>query len=253
MFALVVFAFGTWLTETYYNLWITPDPQMKPRDQVESIEHAIGLRPLEQEGYNKILDIYLVDGILDEDEHAQFQDLLNRHQERINRKRDLFAPLYRRLAFTYLSSYDVDAEARLQKAYNYLEVVQPFPGATEVEATAINSYLEIEEYYREYIWLEGFLREPTGGEVNDLIRRTTAMLDTMQRASDADRLAYACTLAALMEEHGVKWLDLVEYSKVAGLAAKVEQQLQKEVTDPAAARLKQELTRWKNEVHPWEE
>lgn len=250
--AAVMFGFSFWMTETYYDIWLAPDKTRPAAEQIESIERAIRLHPLEQEGYNKILDIHLIDGVLDEDEHAHFQELLDEQQERINRKCDVFTPLYRRLAFVYLANYHEDAQTRLKMAQNYLEVVQPFAGATQLEATAINAYLEISNYYTEYVWLEGSLRKPAGGEVNDILRRMVAMMDTMQHASDADRLAYACLVADLVSEHGDMWLNLVEYSKIAEVAATLEAQLSRKVTDPAAFRLKKELQAWCQQEQPWE-
>lgn len=239
------------VTDHCYNTWIEPTGE-SAAGQVNSILRAIRLRPTQPEGYHNILDIYLQDGLLTEAEDAAFRELLNEQQGRINKRPDEAAALYRRLAFSYITCYDANAEGRLKKAYSYFELTQPYSDATELEVTAIDTYLAVGNYFSEYIWLTGSLRQPTTSEIETLVKQLSGTLDGYQQnGADEERLGFVCCLMPLLDVHGGLWAERLQAETVAELTMKLSQQTTNGTT-PVTARLQAELALWLDQEHPWE-
>lgn len=234
----------------YYERWLNPT-RGNDYTQVQSLKRAINFRPTEEEGYHKILDIYVKDGVLTQQEEEDFRMLLNKYQERLNKYPEVLAKLHRKMAFSYVGCYDASAEERLQKAYSYFEKV-PGTASSGLEESAIGTYLGIADYYTQYVWKEGSLQQPTRMEIDLLIKRMAGQMDTFSAEGGEDALAFACCVAALLDTHGELWISKTNTKTVADLAAKVAQQLLMPANNPVASRLKEELTQWEKQTHPWE-
>lgn len=234
----------------YYERWLNPtggSDQM----QVQSLKRAIAFRPGEEEGYHKILDIYVKDGVMTQMEDEEFRLLLNEHQERLNRTPEIASKLYRRLAFCYVSAYEASAEGRLSKAFTHFERTSG-TATSGLEGAAIETYLAIANYYAQYVWKEGSLQQPTKMEVEMLIKRLSAQMDAFNTEGGEDALAFACCVAALLDTHGELWVSKTNAQTVAALANKATQQLQVSTTSPVEYRLMTELKQWATQPHIWE-
>lgn len=251
LIAVGSFASSVYLTEYYYQQWLNPTGE-NSLVQAESIVRAIDLRPTRAEGYHKLLDVFLEDSLLSKKENGMLQELFNEQQERLNKVPSDAADLYSRTAFSYICCYDADAMGRLKAACRYFQLTQPYQDEDGIKETARASYVEIATYCTQYVWRTGSLQEPEEKEISEMIRRFSAMLDIYQDGADRDRLAYACSLAMLLTEHGTMWAEKVGVDTISRLTEKIEMQTLADTKDPAAVRLLEELTTWKNETKAWE-
>lgn len=241
---------SVYLTNYCYNKWLSPSGTAQERS--EQIQRSIGLHPSRSEGYHTLLNAYLEDGLLTEEESHQLTEVLQQYQARLNKMPEEANVLYRRIAFAYLSSFDGDTTARFKMGYRYFERSRDYAGSDPLDQTAADTYLTIGSYCSEYLWLTGSLKEPNATEISGLIRRLSALLDSYAQGDDDKRLAFACTVADLMTDHGQLWVRKLGTDTVAALADKVAQQVQKPTSGNAAQRLKDELTAWAIAEHPWE-
>lgn len=227
------------LTRHYYDCWLHPTGTQQ--EQAQSLIRAIDLYPNQLEGYNSLIDLYLEDDLLTEEEHKSLRETVNEHLARLNKKPEQAAQLYRRLAFIYLVNYDADVTTRLKTACTYMELAQEYPGEDQLQETAIDAYMEINSYCAEYVWLTGSLRQPAIAEVDRLIRHITAMMDAYANGNDADRLAYACTVAMLLHSQKDLWTEKTNTATVAALYEKLTEQAH--ASEPVSERLLAELNK----------
>lgn len=227
------------LIRHYYDCWLHPTGTQQ--EQVQSLIRAINLYPNRLTGYNSLIDLYLEDDLLTEEEHRALRETVNEHLARLNKHPEQAAPLYRRLAFIHLSNYEADVTTRLKTACTYMKLAQAYPGEEQLQEAAIDAYLEINGYCAEYVWLTGSLRQPSIDEVDSLIRHIAAMMDTMQNGFDVDRLAYACTVAMLLNSQKDLWAEKTSAATVAALYEKLAEQAY--ASEPASERLLIELNK----------
>lgn len=227
------------LIQHYYVRWLHPSGTQQEQEQC--LVRAIALHPDQLQGYDSLLDLYLDDNILTEDEHKTIRETVNHHIARLNKHPKRAAQLYRRLAFTYLVHYDADITTRLQTACAYMKIAQEYLGEDQLKETAIDAYLEINSYCTEYVWLTGSVRQPSSAEVDRLIRHVSSMLNAYANGDDAERLAYACTVAMLLSSQKDVWIEKSDIATVAALYTKLTEQ--NHASDPAAERLLTELNK----------
>ena len=253
----ILISISVLLSNHCYDKWLYGEPE-DTNVQIANIQRAIRWRPTDLAGYHKLLDIYLSDGILTEEENDSFREILEEQQARLNRVRDDAADLYRRLAFGYAQSYNYDpvtpnAEERLKKAYRYFELTQPYTNATDLEVTAINAYLALGNYFNEYIWISDTTRTPSTTEIETLMNQLTGMLDAYAEfGTNEEKLTFACALTPLIDAHGQLWSERLGADRVAALVQKMKDQLLPAVSFPVTIRLQTELMLWMSENYPWE-
>lgn len=243
LIAAIAISGSVLLSDYYYERWLNPK-EGSPQEQVQSLQRAIDFRPREGEGYHYLLDVYLNDGVLTEAENTAFRAFLTKHQESLNKVPEKAVTLYRRLAFAYISSYDGPAEERMDMAYRYFELTKPYADATSLEVTAIDTYLALGQYYAEYVYLAGSLRQPSRAEVENLIRRISGLMDAFQQSPSEDALAFTCCVAAILDTNGEEWSNLADADLVAALIEKVQKAQFDALQTPVALRLQKELAAW---------
>lgn len=238
-----------WYEDTCYRAWLKKDGT--PAQVIDAAKKAIELKPEEPEAYHRVLDMMLQDNVLSKAEHAQLTKIIKPHQDKLYSNIDASAGLYRRLAFTILSSYDDNAQERMRAAYSYLEFSQQAEqNTTAVERSYVAAVLSLEAYYDEYIWLTGTNRAPTAVQLKEMILQAQMLLESM--TSDTMRLSYACCLADLLQEHGQVWVDTLGAEAVSAFADTLAMQAEYAV-DKQATGLLEELTEWTYKAHPWKE
>ena len=251
--AITCLCFAQWLQNACYSAWVNPEKTGTQEARINSIMRAIALQPSELTGYNNLLDIYMEDGMLTKAEYTQLRELLLERQGKMNNSKDDLTGLYRRIAFTYIGSYDNTVQQRLRAAYPYFEAATLHQHPNDLEQMIIDCYMDIAEYYSEYIWLTGAVRKPTAAQITNLIRQSKSILDSFPAEAAGDKLAFACVLADLVTQHGQEWAIAVGHDVIAEFTAKIEEPLQVAAQSPAARNLWAELEAWKNERHAAEE
>lgn len=241
-----------WMEDQCYSFWTSVE-EGAPSERAVSIMRAIALKPSEMSGYIKLLDVYIEDGTLTKKEYAQYQETLLRYQSKLAGAKGDLSGYYRTLADTYMSHYDASVQQRLKAAYPHFEQANHYPHQQDQGQMIVETYLQLSDYYANYIWLTGTLRKPTANEVRDLIRLSRSMLDSFPETAVNDRLALACVLADMVAQHGTMWEDVAGTDTVTELVAHILKQTETAATDPAGVRLQEELTAWKNEIQPGEE
>ena len=240
------------LSDYCYEKWLH-NKHEDPAKQIASIQRAIRWRPTDMTGYKKLLKIYLSDGVFTEEEDKTFRNILQEQQGRLNRISEEAADLYRELAFGYAQSYDAPPEERFKKAYRYFELTQPYANATDLEITAINTYLALGNYFAEYIWISDNTRQPSTMEIETLMKQLVGMMNTYQEVgSNEEKLTFACSLTPLLDAHGDLWTERLGADRVAGFVEKIRSQQLSAVSFPVTIRLQTELMLWLSENYPQE-
>lgn len=235
-------ASSIYLTEYLYDKWQLPDGTYQ--QQEANIQRAIDLHPTRIDGYFRLLQLYTEDEVLTEAESEQFQLVLKGHQARLNKNPDDVNQLYKSMAFSYLTQYDADVQTRFRQAYIYFQRSTTYSGQELLEDAAADTYLTIGRYYSEYIWPVGTAKEPSTLEISDTIRQLSTMADTYIRGSLAQRLAYSCTVADILENHGQLWLKKINATSVDALIDKIIAPLDMVATSETEKRLQTELSAW---------
>ncbi len=238
--AVLGFASASILTDRCYTKWISVS-EGTTAQRLSSIERGIDLKPGEAEGYRKLLDLLMEDGTLTVMEHTRFRALLNANQGDLHKNVQEAAALYQHIAFTYLASYDADPQERMKTAYPYLELAQEVDVSDPLIKTVLSVYIELCSYSTEYIWASGINREPTAAQVNDLLWRVSSTVDSFNKETEEDRLAFSCCVASLLNEHRAMWVEMVGFDDVDALANKLILQTSEKATTATAVRLQAEL------------
>lgn len=222
MLVLTVLCFlsSLMITNIAYHKWIDPPDSSTEEQKIESIARAINLKPNKMEGYHKILDIYLEDGMLSSKEHARLQKLMSKHQAQLHKHAQDAVELYQSFAFGYLECYGNDPELRLKAADTYLRSALQYSEGTLADAE-MEAFLMLENYYSSFIWGSNALRQPDGAQVRSLILQIEVMLDTFSKGEPELRLAYACCVADLLQHHGQLWAEKTDMTTVSHLMRKV--------------------------------
>lgn len=233
---------SAYLTEYLYDRWLAPEGT--ELTQEINIQRAIRLHPTRMEGYARLLDLYTADDALSENESAQLQQVLKDHQARLNKSPENVEQLYRDIAFAYLTQYEGDAEARFKMAYGYFQRSGSYSGENPLEDTATDTYLTIGRYYSEYLWLSGTTKEPSALEISDIVRQLSTMTDSYLKGSLDQQLAYSCTVADLLTQHGSLWQEKIDSTPISTLVEKICAPLELSVTSECEKRLHDELSAW---------
>lgn len=240
--ALICIISSVYLTEHLYDKWLMPNGTIQMQEK--NIQRAIDLHPTRIRGYTQLLNLYASDDLLTEKESEQLQLVFKDHQSRLNKSHEDVEQLYRDMAFLYLTQYDGNAESRFKPAYGYFQLASSYSGQDPLEDTATDTYLTIGYYYSEYLWLLGTTKEPSAAEISDVLRQFSTMADSYQKGSLLHRLAYSCTLADILTQHGALWMDKIGAEPIDELISKITMPLNLTATSESEKRLQAELLAW---------
>lgn len=238
--------YSWFLKKSCYATWVKPTDGTVAQI-IESIYRAIKLEPDNSEGYRAMLAALLEDDILSEEEYTQFNSLITANQQVLHKNMNDTAPLYRQIAFTLLTSYCTEPQERLKAAYSYFQMAQEEEDADPLVQTTASVYVELGDYYAEYIWVSGISKEPSASDISDLLWRVSVTLDTMNLGSEEDRLAFACCIAALVTEHGQIWEQKIGSTAVHALIDNILMQTAAPASTATAVRLQEELYEWQHD------
>ena len=240
------------MTNECYDQWCnTKQTDVKLRRA--EIVRAIDLQPQRMEAYQQLLNEYLADHTITRMEHEHLENVLNIHHDDLSNNGAEAADYYRTLGFEYLACYEKSPQERLKIAAEFFDTAAPTPTQNDAEAIVVSVYTEIFNYYKEYVWSAGYIREPSSEQIAQLLHHISAAMTTVQKSSQEDRLAFYVCVADLITSQEDLWAEKYDSLAVEAVKEKILLQTQTTATTPVAQRLLQELNQWKQLHFPEEE